>query len=212
MGNKKRIVCYGDSNTWGFDIRTQQRFNDEERWTAILQEKLGCDYIVQEEGLCGRTTVFEDPLHEGLNGLYHFSTILESHNPIDLLIIMLGTNDCKQRYSASPENIADGLDRLIDKAKILSVWRKESKILIVAPVHIREGCYSAMFAGEMGAGCVEKSVKLPSLYQKKAVQKQCLFWDCNEKIIANDIDFMHFSHQGSVIFANEIAKIIIQNC
>ena len=85
---KKRIVCYGDSNTWGYDAITDGRFPDEVRWTGKLQEKLGAEYTVIEEGLCGRTAVFEDPLNEGLNGLPYLYPCLMSHGPIDYLVIM----------------------------------------------------------------------------------------------------------------------------
>ncbi len=212
MTNKKRIVCYGDSNTWGFDIRTEGRLNDNERWTSLLQKQLGDAFIIHEEGLNGRTTVFTDPLNEGLNGLTHLPTILKSHDPIDMLILMLGTNDCKQRYSATPTNIADGLERLIEKAKSLSVWSSKSSILVVAPIIIQKGCYTAIFAGEMGEGCVEKSEKLPRLFKKKAKMHKCLFWDCNEKIIASNIDFMHFDENAGKIFAEHIAGIVRENC
>ncbi len=212
MKNKKRIVCYGDSNTWGYDIRTQKRFNDYERWTSLLQENLGSEYIVQEEGLNGRTTVFTDPLNEGLNGLEHLPTILKSHDPINTVVLMLGTNDCKQRYSATPENIADGLEQIIIKAKSLDVWESEPKILVVAPVTIQSGCYSAIFAGEMGAGCVEKSEKLPRLFKKKAKMHKCLFWDCNEKLTASAIDHMHLDENAGQVFAEHIAGIVRDSC
>ena len=106
---KKRVLCYGDSNTWGFNAMNEnvygQRFPEEVRWTGRLQTLLGENWTVIEEGLCGRTTVFEDPLREGLNGLQYLGPCLATHNPIDYLILMLGTNDCKARFSALPKNI-----------------------------------------------------------------------------------------------------------
>ena len=93
----KHIVCFGDSNTHGYCADPADcadggdRFNEQERWTCLLQEKLGPDYRVLEEGLSGRTTVFDDPIHEGLRGLDDIFSCLMSHEPVDLLIIMLGT-------------------------------------------------------------------------------------------------------------------------
>ncbi len=95
---KKRIVCFGDSNTWGYDAVTRERFAEEIRWTGLLQKELGEGYQIVEEGLCGRTSVFEDPLNEGMSGLAYLYPCLMSHAPVDLLILMLGTNDCKQRF------------------------------------------------------------------------------------------------------------------
>lgn len=90
----KQILCFGDSNTWGLIPKTGERFPWGIRWTSILSEKLGQDkYHVVEEGLCGRTTVFDDPLRDGRCGVKVLPTLLESHDPIDLSIIMLGTND-----------------------------------------------------------------------------------------------------------------------
>ena len=97
---KKHIVCYGDSNTHGYCTDPADcldggiRFTEEQRWTCLIQEALGSEYLVTEEGLSGRTTCFDDPIHEGLSGLEHLYPILKSHEFIDLLIIMLGNNDC----------------------------------------------------------------------------------------------------------------------
>lgn len=174
---KKRIVCYGDSNTWGYDAITDGRFPDEVRWTGKLQEKLGAEYTVIEEGLCGRTAVFEDPLNEGLNGLPYLYPCLMSHGPIDYLVIMLGTNDCKERFSATPKNIADGIKRLVIKAKHTEdAWRDTPKILVVAPAPIEKECEQSHVAGEMGI-CADKSKELAAEYEICAKQYGCDFLD-----------------------------------
>ncbi len=103
---KKHIVCYGDSNTHGYCAADDGRFNENERWPRLLEKKLGDDYLVFEEGLSGRTTCFDDPIHEGLSGLDYIYPCLMSHEPVDLLIIMLGTNDTKERFGASAACIA----------------------------------------------------------------------------------------------------------
>ena len=105
---KNHIVCFGDSNTHGYCADPNDtadhtdRFTEDERWTCLLQKALGEDYLVLEEGLSGRTTVFRDPLHECMSGLDVIYSTLMSHEPVDLLIIMLGTNDTKERFNASP--------------------------------------------------------------------------------------------------------------
>ena len=110
--NRKHILCFGDSNTWGYDAATGGRFDDDTRWTMQLSKRLGEKYYVIEEGLSGRTACFEDPLNEGFSGLSVLVPILQSHAPLDLLVIMLGTNDCKQRFAATPVNIKEALTRL----------------------------------------------------------------------------------------------------
>ena len=95
----KQILCYGDSNTWGLIPGTKNRFPWGIRWTSLLQEKLREESIrILEEGLCGRTTVFEDSYRENRNGWKTLPAILETHSPVDSAIVMLGTNDCKSYY------------------------------------------------------------------------------------------------------------------
>ena len=118
---KKHILCFGDSNTHGYCADPDDclgggiRFTEEQRWTRLLQKALGEDYLVIEEGLSGRTTCFDDPIHEGLNALDYIYPCLKSHEAIDLLIIMLGTNDTKDRFYASAACIALGMARLVNK-------------------------------------------------------------------------------------------------
>ncbi|MDO4265877.1 MAG: SGNH/GDSL hydrolase family protein [Eubacteriales bacterium] len=205
--SKKRIVCFGDSNTWGYDAVTNGRFPDEVRWTGKLQEILGDKYTVIEEGLSGRTTVFEDPLNEGLNGLSYLYPCLMSHAPVDYLIIMLGTNDCKERFSATPKNIADGLKRLIKKAKITEAWSAKPQILIISPGAIEEACEQSPVAGEMGC-CSEKSRGLAAEYEKCAVEFDCDFLDADPYVSMNHIDYMHLTAESHTMLAEKIGEII----
>nr|MCR5842548.1 lipolytic enzyme, G-D-S-L [Oscillospiraceae bacterium] len=120
---KKHIVCFGDSNTHGYCADPRDcadggdRFNEDERWTCLLQRALGSEYHVLEEGLGGRTSVFVDPLHESMDGISCIYPILMSHEPVDLLIIMLGTNDTKERFGANAPAIAIGMERLLLKCR-----------------------------------------------------------------------------------------------
>ena len=97
----KKIVCFGDSNTHGYNSKNGGRFSENERWTKLLDKYLGEEYDIAEEGLEGRTACFEDPLFEGLCGYNYIYPCIMTHKPIDLLIIMLGTNDVKERFSVT---------------------------------------------------------------------------------------------------------------
>lgn len=201
---KKHILCYGDSNTWGYCAATGGRYGDDVRWTRRLQEMLGADYLVAEAGLNGRTTVFEDPLNEGLNGLVHLLPAMSHHCPLDLLVIMLGTNDTKERFAATPRNITDGLRRLVNKAKGLELLFNggSPRILIVAPIKIDERIYGEpLVAPGMGAGCVEKSHALPALFEALAAELGCDFMDCNPYVSPALGDFMHFDPDSNQRFA-----------
>nr|WP_330390789.1 GDSL-type esterase/lipase family protein [Anaerostipes sp. 494a] len=112
----KQILCFGDSNTYGLIPGTSERYNWSVRWTGILDQSLSQKgYRIIEEGLCGRTTVFEDPLRDGRKGTAIFPTVLETHQPLELVVLMLGTNDCKTVYDASSNVIGKGMERLVDQ-------------------------------------------------------------------------------------------------
>ena len=207
MDNKMHILCYGDSNTWGCSAATGTRYGDDTRWTRQLAARLGEAYLVIEEGLGGRTTVFEDPLNEGLSGIAPLTPILLSHVPLDLLVVMLGTNDCKVRFSATPRNIADGLRRLVRKAAQLDAWRGKPIILIVAPIIMDERLYqNEEVSQSMGPLCVEKSRTLPALMKGIALEMGCAFMDCNPYVKAGHPDYMHFDPQSNTPFAEALAE------
>lgn len=210
---KKTIICFGDSNTHGYNSMNNGRFSEEERWTCLLDNYLGEEYSVKEEGLSGRTTVFEDPLFEGLNGFAHLFVALMSHEPVDLLIIMLGTNDVKERFAATPENIAKGLDRLTQKAlSTTEAWRTKPNILLIAPPPIEEGYYETAVGGEMGKNCVEKSKALAPLYEEVAKLRGCHFLDAAsiEGMEMYPYDYMHLSLDSHRLLAKKLAELIPQ--
>lgn len=132
----KTILCYGDSNTYGLKSDLVSRYPRNVRWTGILQEKLGSEYYVIEEGLGGRTTVWDDPVEDYKNGKKYLLPCLDSHKPLDLVIIMLGTNDLKSRFSVTPFDIGASMENLV-KTIIKSdagVDFQPPKILLVTPV------------------------------------------------------------------------------
>ena len=113
----KHILCFGDSNTHGSTTEYIGRYDYEDRWTVIMNRLLGEGYHVIEEGLGGRTTVFNDPFKPGKRGIDDISNILQTHKPLDLVIIMLGTNDTKQVYNASVKSIAYGVEMIIERIR-----------------------------------------------------------------------------------------------
>lgn len=206
---KKHIVCFGDSNTHGYCAETGGRFDESQRWCCLLQEKLGEDFQVIEEGLSGRTTCFDDPIHEGLNGLDYIYPCLMSHEPLDLLVIMLGTNDTKERFGASAACIALGLRRLISKAFSTDCWVGGiANILVVSPQSIDIRYMETEVAATMGRGCAEKSEELAAEFEKIAIMMGCHFMDADKEIEAqtNDIDYMHLTKEGHRQLAEALAE------
>lgn len=211
---KKHIVCFGDSNTHGYCAVPDDcadggnRFNEEERWTCLLQKKLGPEYLVIEEGLSGRTTVFQDPLEEGMAGIDVLYSTLMSHEPIDLLIVMLGTNDTKDRFGANATCIGIGMERLIKKAKTIDCWRNGNpNILVVAPPWIGEGLKKAPEGNIMGETCVEKSRKLAEIYKEVCERQHCSFLNAEGIAEFNTRDCMHLTKKGHAQLANALSDI-----
>lgn len=159
----KQILCFGDSNTWGLDGETGKRFPWEERWTGILQEKLADrDIRIVEEGLCGRTTIFEDPLRLGRRGTELLPTLLETHTP-DAVVLMLGTNDCKTIFGASAEIIGKGIARLLEQ---INQYTDKMKVLVISPIYLGEKVWQDGYDQEFSPESVEVSKKLEPVYEK----------------------------------------------
>lgn len=217
LKSAKTILCYGDSNTHGakpidFDllekvfVSSEYRYERQKRWTYILQSKLGSDYYVIEEGLNGRTTVFDDPL-EGAhkNGLKYLIPCLESHAPIDLVILMLGTNDLKPRFSVCAYEIAFGLGVLINAIQNSNCGPGGSspKILVLVPPPLSA---KSNLAGFLGGDSVEKSKKLAGYYKKVANLYGCSFLDVGKIIKVSQIDGVHFDEHSLEILGLKVAE------
>ncbi len=208
---QKNILCFGDSNTYGYNSKTGGRFDENQRWTKLLQKNLGDDYDVIEEGLGGRTTVFEDPTAEGLSGLQMISPCMQSHGPLDLVIIMLGTNDTKERFAANAFVIARGLERLALKAmQTQNTWRGAPNVLLIAPKPIEPDYASTAIADEMGPGCVEKSRSLAKEFKEVAEHLHCHFLDADSipGIEIYPYDWIHLSPESHRILAEHLANLI----
>ncbi len=209
---KKHIICLGDSNTHGYCADPNDcadhgiRFNENERWTCLLQKLLGEDYLVTEEGLSGRTTVFQDPLHESMDALSVAYPILKSHEVVDLLIIMLGTNDTKDRLGVNAACIGLGMERLVRKCMSVDCWGdKKPNILIVSPPPIGDQLNDPC----MGIHCAEKSRGLAKYYKEKAALLGVHFMDANGCEF-NQIDYMHLSRKGHAQLAQRFAELVPQ--
>ena len=163
-----------------------------------------------EEGLSGRTTVFSDPLYEGLDALSYLWPCLKSHEPVSLLIIMLGTNDTKERFGMNPHAISLGLRRLIQKAQTTECWAGgRPNILVIVPPVIGEGVLVSDVAHEMGSTCVEKSRQLPAHYRQIAAETGVHFLDSNEAgVDFNQIDFMHLTRRSHQVLAQTLAQLV----
>jgi lysophospholipase L1-like esterase len=160
------------------------------RWTGILQRELGTDYFVIEEGCNGRTTVWDDPIEGDKNGRKYLSPCLTSHAPLDLITIMLGTNDLKTRFSLSAYDIAEGAGVLVDvvQKSDCGSQKRPPKILLLAPPPIAKLTEYA----EMFAGAEAKSHRFSEYYLRVATEYNCELLDTAEVIVSSDLDGIHF--------------------
>ena len=186
----RTVVCYGDSNTWGFDPETGERFAPDMRWPGVLARGLGGGFRVVEEGLSGRTTVRDDPI-EGAhkNGRTYLRACLESHKPIDLVALMLGTNDLKGRFSAPASDIAQGAASLAEEVlrSGCGPGGGAPAVLLVAPPPLGRLTELA----EMFEGSAEKSARFAGHYRRFAEQYGCWSLDAGAVAASSDLDGIH---------------------
>lgn len=189
----RTILCFGDSNTWGcvpvVDDGVTRRFLPGERWPGVLRDALGPSFWVVEEGLNGRTTAWDDPDEPFRNGLAFLPPALLTHMPLDLVILMLGTNDLKRRFDLSPQQIAEGAGRLVDAVRASGAGPGEAApaVLLVCPAPLA----GRGLRGDEFAGGAEKSVELAAHYRAVATDRDCAFVDAGEHIRSSDVDGIH---------------------
>ena len=204
----KTIVCFGDSNTYGRDPVTKGRLDKNTRWPGVLQDTLGDDYDVIEEGLNGRTTVWDDPVRGGpkRNGSLYLLPCLESHAPINLLIMMLGTNDLKARFAVTPYDIGESMGFLIEIAQNSrsGIKVKGPDILLMAPPPLGELTEWA----ETFQGGVEKSKTLSKYYESVASAYGCLFLDTGTIIQSSKMDGLHYDPEDHHKLGKAVADIV----
>ena len=199
---KKSILCYGDSNTFGHRPTDGQRYPYGVRWTSLLAENLGKDFQVIEAGLNSRTTVIDDEVEKYRNGLKYIDVVVEMNWPLDLVILMLGTNDMKVRYQAQAVDIAEGARSIVREIRRLHQeirpdWMPQ--ILLVSPLlvgeKIRDGL-SDCSEGFGGERAYWLSRELAPLYQQVAREEGCHFLDARSVASAGTADALHLEEEG----------------
>ena len=211
--NKIRILCYGDSNTWGYIPGSDhERYNENTRWTRLLSTKLGEDFEIIEEGLNSRTLISNDPRpgKEGKSGYDYLIPCLDSQDPIDLVVLMLGTNELKYTNNKTPEEIGEILEEKFVKTILnrkSQISNNYPKLLLVTPPLVNEDADSTTKKKYLNA--TEKSNKLNDIYKDVALRNNCYFLS-NDRLTPG-IDGIHLSSEKHAYLAenlyNEIVKI-----
>lgn len=203
----KKILCYGDSNTYGFNPANGSRYNQDERWSGILSGLLGPDFEIIEEGMNNRTGFFKNP--EGLkqSGGEYLSVYLQNHKDFDICILALGTNDAQFFYNLDDNAVTYGLKNLIDSIREAN---QKTSIIIVPPVKITENILKSMFSMMFDRNSIENNQKYFDLYKQAAAQNNCLYFDFNEIVAPSDLDGLHFENASHKIIAQKLAEFISQ--
>lgn len=210
-----RILCYGDSNTWGFNPEDGSRHARNLRWTGVLQSVLGNEYEVLEDGINGRTTVWDNPYTEEYqNGFKGLGYSLNSTKPLDLVILMLGSNDLNY---TDAEGIGKGLyriiNRLLDADKVFKdttrgssrIWRGEPKILLVSPIQRHLNAKRTYSNGEY---LYTESLKTSAVVRKLAEEFSLLFLDAAEYASPSPVDTLHMDAENHQKLGIAIAEAI----
>ncbi len=201
------ILCFGDSNTWGYDPETQTRFSKKIRWTGVLQQLLGTSFNVIEEGLNGRTTNVNEKEEHNLgyfrpcrSAMDLLSILIETNSPLDLVVVMLGTNDLKTNFNQSPDMIAKNM-RLVCESIISNDYFQSKSIILVAPTHINENSPNLL---ESFVGTTSASKSFANSYKKISDDLNLIFLDASESVITNEIDGLHWDAMQHSDFANSL--------
>lgn len=202
----KHILCFGDSNTHGSTTEFLGRYPYEDRWTIKLGGLLGPDYHVIEEGLGGRTTVFADPFKPGKRGMDDVNNVLQTHKPLDLIIIMLGTNDTKQVYNASVKSIGYGLEMLLARFQADDAATGHPKYLVVSPIHIEPGIDTSRFDA-YDISSHYKSLEFAKYFKRVADKMGAAFFDAATVAKAGP-DCLHMTKDSHDALAKALAPIV----
>ena len=160
----KTILCYGDSNTYGYNPVTGGRWPEDIRWTGRLQQLLGDEYKVIEEGCNGRTTMYKAPGEGWKSGLEYLKPCLNSHKPVDAVVMMLGTNDLKMDFGLCTEEIAAGAERLVKEICDSAAEKQKfcPKIILMSPPEIGENISKLTFGDHFDDSAITRSKEFPA--------------------------------------------------
>ena len=218
---KKEILCYGDSNTWGSIPRWKdlgipsERYDQDTRWTGRLAKALGPDYHIIEEGLGGRTTVYDMPGKAYVNGLPYLLPCLLTHRPLDLVVLMLGSNDLNLSIQPEEEHLGDGIRTLIKIIQDTPACGRNNTpppILLLAPSDICEAKGRTEVYPKFGCDKGRRlSLMFPEVYRQAAQELGCYFLDASRFTGPSEADGLHWmpeSHrQLAEALTEEIRKI-----
>ena len=202
----EQIIAFGDSNTWGLNPMLQNRYPEHVRWTGIVRNRLRRnEFLLAEEGLCGRTTVFEDPRRSGLKGADDVRRTLDRYPDATAAIVMLGTNDCKKAFRATAEEIGTGLEMCLDTFEERIA---PERILVISPIFLGRNVWQPDKDPEFDQQSVRISSELKTVYARIAFRRGHLFLAASDHAEASPCDEEHMNPEGHRNLADAIWQIL----
>lgn len=207
----RTVLCFGDSNTYGQmpGFGAVRRFGSGQRWPGVMRRALGAEWLVVEEGLSGRTTVHDDPLDgKHKNGRRYITACLQSHAPLDAILLMLGTNDMKARFSVQAQAVADGVAVLVREMQQCMSGPGESapEIFVLAPAQILP---DRRVGRKSFTGAVAKSKKLTPALRTLAQELQVHFFDIGTVVVNDPADGIHLGESGHRALGDAMAQKLL---
>lgn len=203
----RNILCFGDSNTWGYIPGTGFRYDEGSRWTALTQALLGNEFHVHEAGLNGRTTMCDQPDRKFRNGATLLSLYLESCRPLDMVIIMLGTNDLKASFSQSIDNICQGAKVLCKQALEFDYAPYNTpQVMLIAPAPFT---VSSTIDKEFSQ-TIADSRKIAPAYYELSKELNIHFLDAGRIVKPSNIDGIHWDRDGHHHFSQHLSAVLQQ--
>lgn len=212
------ILCFGDSNTWGyvaksinFETGFMERYPRSIRWTGLLQNHLGECFYVIEEGLNGRTTNVDYKDIPDRNGKVYLPPCLYSHAPLGLVIICLGINDLKMEFNRAADDIRNGLAELIDIIQATTFgadMASAPEILLVNNCLPVNENYQDMYGNFVLKGAIKRGLQLCELLPELVFEKHCFYLDATD-ILFSELDGIHYDANGHKLFAQKASQKIL---
>lgn len=201
----KKILCFGDSNTYGYTPATGVRLDECTRWTGRLSALLEKEYLILEEGMNNRNGFFKNPQSIKLCGVDYLPIYLQNHKDIDICILALGTNDAQFFYNLDKQTVQNGLQSLTNS---LLDANSETKIIIIPPVKIQPNILNGIFSMQFDLSSVKRIEDTFEEYKNFAQTNGFYYLDLNEFVKPSEADGLHYSVESHKIIAEKVAEFV----
>ena len=201
----KKILCYGDSNTFGYNPCDASRYDEHTRWTAILQNILGDEYEVIEQGMCDRTGIADNDKGLAFSAQKHFPACMFEVKEVDILVLWLGTNDLQFKYNLPLEKIEKGLEKLIKIAQ-----DNTEKIVLIPSVELSDNILDGYFRCQFDNISVLKSKEMSKIFTKLSEIYNLEYFDINKFVKPSETDGLHYDAEGHRIIAQKLSEFLLK--